>query len=584
MNRDFIKYIIFRLIFFWGLLSAFAVFGQDADSIEETKLEVKRLIDSHRIVDANSLLTKSTFLDIEYRIGILNKNLELALKKDNPDVLASTYLTLGNFWHEQSDKVKAFDYYLNCESIAKKTNNYRQQGLAMMNRSTLLDDNDDRIAMVKGSIAAFEKAQDTLNLAKAHLNTGVGYSLFFNSVKLQDTLNNPDLLKDVNFFKNNMFQHYSKANSLGKLIKSNEVSAAVNMYYAEWYQYEGKLELAKELFEKGKNFCRLSGFLKGEVYCIKEIASIEKKRGNEKAMWELMETAEKIASANNYKDYLKEIYEDYISIYTEAENYSKAFEYQKLLMEVNLDLVNSGNQDKLRILGLQNELSENEFQLEKIETQQRFNKWLIVLSIFISIFIGTSAYLTLKNRKKKMVLIKNNNTITKLEKVAVETELKNKKLEEELLKEKVRFGQEHLILFANQVVKIESFMQLLKTKIKQLNFDEENKNILNDLKISFSEVAYGQNHLKQLNSYTSQLNQDFFFYITQHYQNITKDDEQLLAYIILNMDSKEIGRILNITTDSVYKKRHRLRKKLDLNNDNSFRDFYEETLSKINHN
>jgi len=582
MNTAFTKYIIFRIVFFWGLFTAFAVFGQDADSIEETKLEVKRLIDLHRIVDANSLIKKSSFLDIEFRIGVLNKNLELALKNDNPDVLANTYITLGNFWHEQSNKVKAFDYYLKCESIAKKNNNYKLLGLSIMNRSTLLDNNNERIAMVKESIKAFEKAEDTLNLAKAHLNTGVGYSLFFNSVKLQDTLTNSELLNNVRLYKNNMFMHYQKASLLGTKIKSNEIRAAVNMYYAEWYQYEGKLELAKELFEKGKNFCRLSGFLKGEVYCIKEIASIEKKMGNEKAMWELMETAEKMALANNYKDYLKEIYEEYISIFTENNNYKKAFEYQKLLMQVNLDLVNTGNQDKLRILGLQSELSENEFQLEKIETQQRFNKWLIILSIFISIFIGISAYLTLKNRKKKMVLIKNNNTITKLEKVAVETELKNKKLEEELLKEKVRFGQEHLVLFANQVVKIESFMQLLKTKMKQLNFDEENKNILNDLKISFSEVAYGQNHLKQLNSYTSQLNQDFFFYITQHYQNITKDDEQLLAYIILNMDSKEIGRILNITTDSVYKKRHRLRKKLGLTNDNSFRDFYEETLSKIN--
>ncbi|MDP2693090.1 MAG: hypothetical protein Q8O88_05635 [bacterium] len=577
-----IIYIKRAIIVTGTLLVLSPVFGQSSDSIEETKLEIKRLLDAHRIVDVNVLIKKSTFLDIEYRIGILNKNLVLALKKDNPDVLASTYLTLGNFWHEQSDKVKAFDYYLNCESIAKKTNNYRQQGLALMNRSTLLDNNDDRIAMVKGSIAAFEKAQDTLNLAKAHLNTGVGYSLFFNSVKLQDTLNNPELLKEVNFFKNNMFHHYSKANSLGKLIKSNEVSAAVNMYYAEWYQYEGKLTLAKELFEKGKSFCKITGFLKGEVYCIKEIATIEKKLGNKKAMWELLELAEKMALTNNYKDYLKEIYEEYISIYTESNNYNKAFEYQKLLMQVNVDLVNSGNQDKLRILGLQHELSENEFQLEKIETQQKFNKWMIVLSIFISIFIGTSAYLTLKNRKRKMVLIKNKNTIIKLEKATVETELKNKKLQEELLKEKVRFGQEHLILFANQVVKIESFMILLKSKIKQLNFDQENKGILNDLKISFAEVTHGQNHLKQLNSYTSQLNQEFFFHIKKQYQNITKDDEQLLAYIILNMDSKEIGRILNITTDSVYKKRHRLRKKLNLANDNSFRDFYDEITTNLN--
>ncbi|WP_347374076.1 hypothetical protein [Aequorivita sp. Q41] len=581
MNTNFSKYTRIRILIFGLLFSTFVVSGQNSDSIEDTKLEIKRLLDSHRIIETNDLIKKSSFLDIEYRLGVLNKNLALASQNNNPDVLASTYLTFGNFWHEQSNKVKAFDYYLNCESIAKKNNNHRLLGISKMNRSSLLDNNEDRIEMVKESIKAFEKAKDTHNLAKAHLNTGVGYGLFFNSIKLKDTLTNPELSKEVRYYKTNMFQHYRIAQSLGKSIKSNDVIATINIYYAEWHKYEGKLELAKALFEKGKNYSKLAGFYKGEVFCIKEIASIEKELGNKEAMWSLYALAEKMAKKNNYKDYLKEIYENYITIYAENDDYLKAFEYQKLLTHVNLDLVNSGNQDKLRILGLQNELSENAFQLEKVEAQQKFNKWLIVFSIFISIFIAVSAHLALKNRKRKMVLINNNNTITKLEKTAVEIELKNKKLEEELLKEKVRFGQEHLMLFANQVVKIENFMKLLKSKIKHLKYEEENQDIINDLKISFAEVTHGQNHLKQLNSYTSQLNQDFFFYINKQYENITKDDEQLLAYIILNMDSKEIGRILNITTDSVYKKRHRLRKKLNLTNENSFRDFYEQITSKI---
>ncbi len=581
MNTNFSKYTRIRILIFGLLFSTFVVSGQNSDSIEDTKLEIKRLLHSHRIIETNDLIKKSSFLDIEYRLGVLNKNLALASQNNNPDVLASTYLTFGNFWHEQSNKVKAFDYYLNCESIAKKNNNHRLLGISKMNRSSLLDNNEDRIEMVKESIKAFEKAKDTHNLAKAHLNTGVGYGLFFNSIKLKDTLTNPELSKEVRYYKTNMFQHYRIAQSLGKSIKSNDVIATINIYYAEWHKYEGKLELAKALFEKGKNYSKLAGFYKGEVFCIKEIASIEKELGNKEAMWSLYALAEKMAKKNNYKDYLKEIYEDYITIYAENDDYLKAFEYQKLLTHVNLDLVNSGNQDKLRILGLQNELSENAFQLEKVEAQQKFNKWLIVFSIFISIFIAVSAHLALKNRKRKMVLINNNNTITKLEKTAVEIELKNKKLEEELLKEKVRFGQEHLMLFANQVVKIENFMKLLKSKIKHLKYEEENQDIINDLKISFAEVTHGQNHLKQLNSYTSQLNQDFFFYINKQYENITKDDEQLLAYIILNMDSKEIGRILNITTDSVYKKRHRLRKKLNLTNENSFRDFYEQITSKI---
>jgi len=577
------KTLLYLSFFLLGYIYCFPTLGQTFNTVEETKIEIKRLLDVNKIVAVNTLIKKSPFLDIEYRLEVLNKNIEIASSMDNPDILANTYLALGNFWHEQSNKVKAFEYYLLSENLAVKTNNFRLQGLSMMNRSTLLENNEDRLAMVKKSIYAFEKAKDTLNLAKAHLNTGVNFGLFFNSVQLKDTLHNRELHADIEYYKKNMFEHYLTAQSLGAQLKSNEIRAMVNIYYAEWHEYEGQLVKAKKLYETGRDFSKLSGFLKGEVYCIKEIASIEKRLGKEESMWKLLALAESLAKTHNYKAYLQEIYEEYIIIYTSTGNYRKALEYQKSLMRVSLDLVTSGNQNELRILGLQNDLSENAYQLEKMEIQQVFNKWIIVFSIFISVFIAITAILTLKNRKRKMELIKNNNTITTLEKCAIERELKNKHLEEELLKKKIRFGQEHLMHFSHQVMKIENFFILLKRKIKELQYKEENQAIINELKISFSEIARGQNHLKQLNSYTSQLNQNFFFHITQQYPSITNDDEQLLAYIILNMDSKEIGRILNITTDSVYKKRHRLRKKLGLSNDCSFHDFYDTITCSITH-
>jgi len=119
----------------------------------------------------------------------------------------------------------------------------------------------------------------------------------------------------------------------------------------------------------------------------------------------------------------------------------------------------------------------------------------------------------------------------------------------------------------------------MKTKFKKIPGSQEE---INQLKLSFSELLNGQSQLKQINSLSSELNQDFFFYIKQNFPNISKGEEKLLAYIILNIGSKEISRILNISEKSIYIKRYRLRKKLNLENEETFEDFYQKIISSLN--
>ncbi|MBL4662516.1 MAG: hypothetical protein JKY22_02900, partial [Flavobacteriaceae bacterium] len=378
-----------------------SIWSQTVEDTEEIKLEIKGLMANSEILEVNKIIKENTFLDIEYRLSILNESLELAKERNRPKELEDTYFSLGNFWHTQDNKIKAFAYYLKCDSIAKKNNHFLLEGMALMNRSSLLEDHSLRIRMTKKAVEAFEKTNDTLNLAKAHLNVGVTYSLFFNSVKLIDSINNPKLRKDIAYYKENMFKHYTIADSLGESIKANDVRAAVTIYYGEWYDYLGQLKLGKDFFRRGKNFSHLSGFLKGEVYCILQIAFIDRKLGYTNEMFQNLAVVEEMSIKNKYNDYLKQVYEVYVSIYSENNESDKALKYQQLLTQVKLDLLNSGNQDKLRILGLQNELSENAYQLEKVESQQKINKIIMMLSVILSFFVAGIAYLALKNKKRK---------------------------------------------------------------------------------------------------------------------------------------------------------------------------------------
>ena len=66
---------------------------------------------------------------------------------------------------------------------------------------------------------------------------------------------------------------------------------------------------------------------------------------------------------------------------------------------------------------------------------------------------------------------------------------------------------------------------------------------------------------------------DFLKKIKSRHSSLTPNDLKLCAYLRLNLSSKEIAPLLNISPKSVEVKRYRLRKKMDLPHDYSLTNY-----------
>ncbi|NNF19490.1 MAG: two component regulator three y domain-containing protein, partial [Flavobacteriaceae bacterium] len=66
---------------------------------------------------------------------------------------------------------------------------------------------------------------------------------------------------------------------------------------------------------------------------------------------------------------------------------------------------------------------------------------------------------------------------------------------------------------------------------------------------------------------------DFLKRIKEIHPELTSNDLRLCAYLRLNLSSKEIAPLLNISVRSVEVKRYRLRKKMSLPRENSLSDY-----------
>ena len=69
------------------------------------------------------------------------------------------------------------------------------------------------------------------------------------------------------------------------------------------------------------------------------------------------------------------------------------------------------------------------------------------------------------------------------------------------------------------------------------------------------------------------VDKDFMKRIKALHPSITSNDLRLCAYLRLNLSSKEIAPLLNISHKSVEVKRYRLRKKMGLDHDESLTDY-----------
>ncbi|MBL0048052.1 MAG: hypothetical protein IPP32_08165 [Bacteroidetes bacterium] len=89
-------------------------------------------------------------------------------------------------------------------------------------------------------------------------------------------------------------------------------------------------------------------------------------------------------------------------------------------------------------------------------------------------------------------------------------------------------------------------------------------------------INKGLNHDKEwtdFNSHFESINKNFYARLKQSYPDISPNDLRICALIKLNLSTKEMAGILNISPDSVKTARYRLRKKLQLNTEDNLTDF-----------
>ncbi|MEJ2112529.1 MAG: triple tyrosine motif-containing protein, partial [Flavobacteriaceae bacterium] len=163
-----------------------------------------------------------------------------------------------------------------------------------------------------------------------------------------------------------------------------------------------------------------------------------------------------------------------------------------------------------------------------------------------------------------------------LEKTNKELELKKLENQRQLMlfrNEKLRQDIENknreLNISTMSLIKKNEFLSNIKGELKKV---DQLKDVKNVVKI----IDKNLNHTDDWNVFEEAFNnadKDFLKKIKNMHSNLTHNDLRLCAYLRLNLSSKEIAPLLNISPRSVEVKRYRLRKKIDLSHEESLTDY-----------
>lgn len=264
------------------------------------------------------------------------------------------------------------------------------------------------------------------------------------------------------------------------------------------------------------------------------------------------------------------------------------------VIAVNRKISVNQSRELLENATLKFELSESKYALETNKIKSLNTRKFYILSTLLLFLTLIALIVAFYKRnlfaKQKATISENNLRIAHLE---LEQEISKRKLMEKEFKEQQLLADLHL---KEQKEKEENLKTEIELKNKQLSDKILFQSTRNELLENIIEMLSGKpeiagnktlldivrnlkNHLKEdtkwedFTTLFENVNNSFVQNLTHKHPDLNANDIRFLSFIYLNLNTKEIASLLNISPESCRKRKERLRKKMNLDKDVSLLEY-----------
>ena len=156
-----------------------------------------------------------------------------------------------------------------------------------------------------------------------------------------------------------------------------------------------------------------------------------------------------------------------------------------------------------------------------------------------------------------------------LELKKLENEQQLMSFENEKLKQEMESKNNELAISTMSLIKKNEFLSTIKNELSQIENNSNSKTIVKLIDKNLNNT----DDWKLFEEAFNNADKDFLKKVKSKHDSLTPNDLRLCAYLRLNLSSKEIAPLLNISSRSVEVKRYRLRKKMNLDHETSLTSY-----------
>lgn len=515
--------------------------------IDSLEFQIPALEGEQKLECLNILAEAYWELNPDQTINYASEALKMAraLKNRKQEGHALLNLCQGYLFNDLYDK--AFDYGLKSLEVREEVGDQLDVAFSLRTLGWLYYDigfYDNAIEYHRKVLALHEEMNDEERIAYSYNSLGLIYakkhdhttalSFYRKSLELKLPFRNTERISES--MKNLGISYAAIGNydlAVANLLKSLELIHQTKDHY-DW------VEVLNEL---------------GDIYI--------KKEKLDSATVYLSEARVMIEGISDNKDLMLENFIITSKLYRKRGDFENALLYHARYDSIKEEIISEEKRYKLaemRIL-YEAERRENEVKLLQQEKEnERLKQKALLVGMVLLLVIGVLIVNRLVSgiRKNKKIFEANQHLI--------EAKLKNEELASARLKDKLDYRKKELTSLALFIAQRNETYQELSRSLKNFDFlDRDDANTkIKRLVADYERKLKINEDIDEFYSDVENLNDDFFFRLREKFPKLTDNDMKLAAQLRMNLSSKEISLLNNISVKSVEISRYRLRKKLNL--------------------
>lgn len=162
------------------------------------------------------------------------------------------------------------------------------------------------------------------------------------------------------------------------------------------------------------------------------------------------------------------------------------------------------------------------------------------------------------------------------DKVVKESEEKIGQLKQEKAETELAYKQRELVATSMHLVQKKEILETVKNGLKDIRKKTEDPAItklIQDLILMLRQDAIFDDGWKQFLAHFNEMNEDFFRHLKADFPDLTPKDLKLCAYLRMNLSTKEMAALQNVTVRGIEASRYRLRKKFNISAEVNLTEF-----------